>query len=338
MNKIGIAGLGLLVMLAQHPLESQRAAIQNSQIRQERDTEFLSLYQQVGNLEKKLADEPPETKDRVYMKSVVEDGKIVEFERNMGPPSISDRIMEKMYDKITILASRYGFSFDRNETSTFTSGKSLVVSNMANGLQYVIFSEFSAIDSRISGVDIFIKNRIYKYQVFESIPVKSGVEIISHPEITNGLIPLFDTFDFEGISRTIMRLSLDAEKSTRYKQSESDSVYLSADERYSYSSAQLTNIGIMLLRMIEDNPDMGDLKLPIPKRNMTIPTPRVSRNNRIILDGKAFVESPYFPYGNLTLSIEPNGSVNYFFQMAFASHPWPPVYKTLKINFQSFSK
>ena len=135
MNKSIVAAIGLVAILSQQPLEAQRRSnTTSSTTRQtQRDVEFLSLYNEVSELEAKLAN--------------------VEEETESGPASISEKIVGIMYDKITKLASRYRFALDRNESAIFTFGKSLVVANPGPEGQYVILNDFLAIDSRISGID-----------------------------------------------------------------------------------------------------------------------------------------------------------------------------------------
>ena len=344
MNRLGITGLAALVFLSQPPMQAQvRTTIPKVQTRQaQRDVEFLRLYDDVKTLEAKLQNEPPETEHRHHIKTYFEDGKAEEVVEELGPPSVSDKIGEMLHDKINKFVSRYGFSFDKYENKIFTSGENLVVKNYEYNphpwRQYIIFSELSAISCKISGIDVKIENRSYKYQVLESVPVKLGFDIIRHPEITDGYIPLFDSFDFDGISRKIRHLDLDLDKSLKYLKDENGNVYPAVDERFSFSSDQLENIGIMLLRMIEDSPDIADL--PIPKRDMFIPSPRVA-GNRIVMGARADSRKIYH-HGNLSLSIAPNGSVNYFFQLtdvaAFVLENLPPIYRTLRIDFQRFSK
>ena len=128
------------------------------------------------------------------------------------------------------------------------------------------------------------------------------------------------------------------DKSHKYEQDKDGFVYPIADDRYSFSVDQLSNIGIMLLRMIEDNPDIAGL--PIPKIDMDIPLPRVT-GNRIILAGR--VDYGIYTRGikSLSLSLAPNGSVNYFLEQTDKVTPennTSPIYKELKINFQSINK
>ena len=111
-----------------------------------------------------------------------------------------------------------------------------------------------------------------------------------------------------------------------------------------FAYAQLTNIGMMLVRMIEDSSDLNGL--PIPKVNMQKSIPRVA-GNRIILGAESFgnlqAKREDMKYelslsGNLSLSIAPDGIVNYFFQRECCIEDQKPIYRDLKINFQKFSK
>src|SRR3989338_4403548 len=146
MNKSFAAGLGLLAILAQHPLEAQtRARTPSSQAQQaQRDTEFLSLYQEVKSLEDKLANEPPETENRKFTKFYMgKDGKLEGHSTIAPPPSIANIILDKKYFDVWKLASRYDINFDPNETGIFTWGGSLILEKFLEG--YAIFNQNSAI-------------------------------------------------------------------------------------------------------------------------------------------------------------------------------------------------
>ena len=132
MNKLGASGLTALVLLSQSPMQAQvRTTIPKVQIQQaQRDVEFLRLYQEVSNLEAKLENEPPETENRHYIKSFIEDGKVVELGVEADPLNTSQKILEIKYEEIRKLASRYGIPFDKNEAGIFAHDKSLISNNL----------------------------------------------------------------------------------------------------------------------------------------------------------------------------------------------------------------
>ena len=105
--------------------------------------------------------------------------------------------------------------------------------------------------------------------------------------------------------------------------------------------------------MIEDSPDLNGL--PNPRINMHKPIPTVGGNNRIILAERSFGNTEIdfrdknWPDkadiersldGDITLSIAGNGKVDYFFQPndRIAGEYKKPIYRTLRIDFQKFSK
>lgn len=343
MNRLGVVSLGLLAILSEQSLEAQRTirqpsvAIQKSQ----QDVDFLRLYQEVSDLEKKLGDEPPETENRHYLRQYPS-GDAVQV--TAGPPRISDKVWEFMQERLTKFTSRYGLSFDKNSTNIFTSGKSLVIDDFEYvtsrehpAHRYVIFNEFSAIDAR--KYQEKQRDHHYSYQIIRSEPKgSSGFEIVRYPEVTDGVIPLFDTADFYGISNKIRELEADNEKFIKYEDSQAKGLNHD-NSRALFAYRQLQNIGVMLVRMIEDSPDLNGL--PIPKINMQIAIPRVA-GNRIILGARSFgnlqakwedMKYELSLSGDLSLSIAPNGTVNYWFRRNCCVQDQTPVYRNLKINF-----
>ena len=177
---------------------------------------------------------------------------------------------------------------------------------------------------------------------------------------TNHLSTELSTYDFEGIARKIKQL----EKDNRSKYEDSVDPTENINEvpefqglnydntRAHFAYAQLTNIGMMLLKMIEDSSELNGL--PNPKINMHKPTPYIG-GNRIILAERSFGDigidfndkdwSKKAAYersldGDITLSIVGNGRVDYFFQPSYsvAGEYRKPINKVLRINFQKFSK
>ena len=184
------------------------------------------------------------------------------------------------------------------------------------------------------------------YQIIRSIPTgNSQFRIVTGPEIVDGIIPFFGVADFQEIAEKITEFNLEGKKARSY-------VYINENgervnklrpdydnSRLHYSLTQLNNIGVMLLRFINDQ-DMGNA--PIPKL-IGSSTPRVS-GDRIILSGMALTDNNLWPEQNgmgfITLSIAPKGTINYFFQLTKVNYEgrqqpplYKPIYKTLTISF-----
>ncbi|HLC60351.1 MAG TPA: hypothetical protein VJJ52_02895 [Candidatus Nanoarchaeia archaeon] len=360
MNKLGLVGLGLIAILSQ-PLEAQRrATAPSAQTWQtQRDVEFLELYKEVNALEAKLANEPPETENREFTKFYMENGKLVGQPTIAGPPSISDKILETKYLKILKLASRFGINFDPNETGIFTLGDYLVMSKFLEG--YAIFNQNLVIVTSNSWGGEKSAEYHYRYQVLRSDPApNSTFKILKSPEVADGPIPLFETQNFSGIFSKIRQL----ERDNRMKYEDSNDPRHNFNQvpefqglnydntRAHFAYAQLTNIGMMLLKMIEDGEELNGL--PNPKINMHKPIPSVG-GNRIILSERSFgntgidfndkdwikkAEYERSLDGDITLSIASNGTVDYFFQPSYsiAGEYKKPVYRNLKMEFHKFNK
>ena len=196
-----------LVALLSHPVEAQRGQVarptRQTQQQEQRDIEFLGLLRQASELEKKLEKEPQEPKLKLLIR---------DLEALAIPNDVSNRVWEVMYERINKFTLRYGFNFNKDTTSVFTFGDSLVIhdfewanSHSREQSRYVIFKELSAIDSKRQGDNM--ENAHYSYETFRSIPGNSGFEIIRYPEIVDGFIPLLDSGDFYGISQLARELN-----------------------------------------------------------------------------------------------------------------------------------
>ena len=330
MRYIGAAALSLVALLYQ-PVEAQKqvaSPTRQAQQQEQKDIEFRDLFRRASELEKKLEKEPHEPKLKLLI-------------RGLGalaiPNDISNRVWEVMHERLTKFTSGYGFTFNKDTTSVFTFDDYLVIHDFewANSYsreqsRYVIFKEFSAIDSKRQGDNM--ENSHYSYETFRSIPGNSGFKIIRYPEIVDSFIPLLKSGDFYGISQLARELNFYLNRFNEAKRKKLNYDF----KKHEFLSQQLSNISLMLLRNIEDNPDIEDATNP--KIDMIIPLPRVAPRaprvaERIILSGRAYRDFPY-RNGYMTLSIAPNGSVDYFFQHTYGlTGDVTPVYKNLKIKF-----